>query len=68
LKAAPDLDPRLVRLSAHYLASRYADHAARWGWQDTAVWTRMTAFLRHAGMVEGKVDVRKAFTNRFLGE
>lgn len=68
LKAAPDLDPRLVRLSAQYLASRYADHAARWGWQDTAVWTRMTAFLRHAGMVEGKVDVRKAFTNRFLGE
>ncbi len=68
LKAAPDLDPTLVRLSARYLASRYADHPARWGWQDTAVWTRMTAFLHKAGMVDGHVDVDKAFTNRFLGE
>jgi ABC-type nitrate/sulfonate/bicarbonate transport system substrate-binding protein len=68
LKAAPDLDPTLVRLSARYLASRYADNPARWGRQDPAVWTRMTAFLHKAGMVDGHVDLHKAFTNRFLGE
>lgn len=68
LKAAPDLDPKLVRLSARYLASRYADNPARWGWQSKAVWRRMTSFLKRAGMVSGTVDLDKAFTNRFLGE
>jgi ABC-type nitrate/sulfonate/bicarbonate transport system substrate-binding protein len=68
MKAAPDLDRSLVTLSAHYLASRYASDPARWGWQDKAVWTRMTAFLQKAGMIDGKVDVDKAFSNKYLGE
>ncbi len=68
MKAAPDLDRNLVSLSAHYLASRYAADPATWGWQEAAVWNRFTTFLEQAKMLDGKVDVNKAFTNKFLGE
>lgn len=66
MSAAPDLDRKLVRLSAHYLASRYAADPARWGHQDRAVWVRMTDFLRKAHLIDADIDVDKAFTNRFL--
>ena len=68
MKAAPDLDRQLVTLSADYLASRYADAPAKWGWQDKAVWSRMTDFLQKSKMLDGSVDVDKAFTNKFLGD
>lgn len=67
MKAAPDLNRPLVAKSAQYLAKHYTDDPAKWGWQEKAVWSRMTRFLEKAGMVDGKVDVGKAFTNRFLG-
>lgn len=67
MQAAPDLDRSLVTKSAQYLAKHYAADPAKWGWQDKAVWTRMTGFLQKAGMLDGKVDVNKAFTNKFLG-
>ena len=68
MKAAPELDRTLVTKSADYLASHYTDNPAKWGWQDKAVWTRMTAFLQKSKVLDGKVEVDKAFTNRFLGE
>lgn len=68
LAAAPALDRTLVERSAAYLAPRYAANPARWGYQDPRVWERMTKFLTRSGMVTGKVDISKAYTNRFLGE
>jgi ABC-type nitrate/sulfonate/bicarbonate transport system substrate-binding protein len=66
LDGAPDLDPKLVRASARYLATRYADDPAAWGHQDAAVWTRFTRFLDDAGMLDGKVDPSTAWTDEYL--
>lgn len=66
MSAAPDLDRNLVRLSADYLASRYAAKPAQWGLQQKSVWSRMTKFLRQAGLIDKDIDVDDAFTNRFL--
>jgi ABC-type nitrate/sulfonate/bicarbonate transport system substrate-binding protein len=66
IDAVPELDADLVRASATYLSTRYADDPADWGRQDPKVWTRFAAFLQEAGMVDGEVDVDAAFTNDLL--
>ncbi|MEJ7582816.1 MAG: ABC transporter permease/substrate-binding protein [Acidimicrobiales bacterium] len=66
LAAVPELDADLVRRSATYLSSRYADEPDSWGRQDGAVWRRFVAFLADAGLIDDEIDVTAAFTNRFL--
>ncbi|HVX46650.1 MAG TPA: ABC transporter substrate-binding protein [Mycobacteriales bacterium] len=66
MAAAPDLDRKLVQLSAQYLAGRYSAKPADWGLQQKSVWVRMTKFLRKAGLIDKDIDVGDAFTNRFL--
>jgi len=68
LAAVPELDGDLVRRSARYLASRYAEDADAWGRQDDAVWRRFVAFLAEAGLIEDEIDIADAYTNRFLPE
>ncbi len=65
LHAAPELDHRLVGLSASYLATRYAATAAAWGHQDRLTWQRFADFLHRAGLIK-TVDVGAAYTNDFL--
>jgi hypothetical protein len=66
LKAVPELDPKLVRASAAYLAPRYADDPRTWGHQDAAVWRRFVAFLRKAGLIKTGIKVADAYTNDLL--
>ncbi|MGI8710489.1 MAG: ABC transporter substrate-binding protein [Acidimicrobiales bacterium] len=66
MAAAPDLDRDLVTRSARYLATRYADDPADWGRQRAEVWTSFARFLAKADMVDAKVDVSDAWTNRYL--
>jgi ABC-type nitrate/sulfonate/bicarbonate transport system substrate-binding protein len=66
IHAVPEVDPKLVRASARYLATRYASDPAQWGRQQKVVWTRFAAFLQHAGMIDGTFDVDPAFTNDLL--
>ena len=66
MAAAPELDRDLVTRSADYLSTRYSDDPAAWGRQERAVWTRFTAFLRTAGLIEGDFDDSAAYTNDFL--
>lgn len=66
LKAAPELDRRLVTLSARYLATRYAEDPQQWGRQEQATWQRFGDFLVGAGLVSKKVDVAKAYTDDYL--
>ena len=40
-EAVPELDPKLVALSADFLSTRYADDPARWGHQDLDIWNGM---------------------------
>lgn len=66
LKAAPELDSKLVKLSAVYYKDRYADVGRAWGLQDKEIWVAFEKFLREAKLTEKEVDVNKAFTNDFL--
>ena len=66
LAAAPELDERLVRASADYLAGQFALDAVQWGYQSDDVWTTFGDFLLEAGLIDEPVDVSKSFTNEFL--
>lgn len=66
LAQASDLDPKLVRASADYLATRYADDPKAWGRQDAAIWKGFSTFLADAGLLDQPVDVAAAWTNRYL--
>ncbi len=66
LKAAPELDKKLVDLSAVYYQGRYADKDRAWGVQDRQIWVDFEEFLRTAKLTEKKVDSTKAFTNDYL--
>jgi len=66
LDQTEDLDPELVRASAAYLSTRYADDPETWGRQDTAIWEDFSAFLLDAGLIEKPIDVEDAWTNDYL--
>ncbi len=66
LDQADDLDPELVRASAEYLSTRYADDPDAWGLQDAAIWDGFAAFLLDAGLVDAAVEVDDAWTNEYL--
>lgn len=66
LKNAPETDKQLLDLSAKYLASRYVDQGRPWGLQDEATWAGFETWLRENKVTEKKVDVSKAYTNKFL--
>jgi ABC-type nitrate/sulfonate/bicarbonate transport system substrate-binding protein len=65
-RAVPELDPKLVGLSAAYLAQHYAADPAAWGQQDAAVWDRFVAFLQRSKLVKPGFDTAAAYTNAFL--
>jgi ABC-type nitrate/sulfonate/bicarbonate transport system substrate-binding protein len=66
LEAAPELDERLVRESAEYLAGHYRAADQPWGVQDDEVWRDFTDFLRQAGILEGDFVIEDAYTNDFM--
>lgn len=66
IKAAPDLDPKLVKKSQEWLAPKYQDDAKQWGIQKKQVWENYAAWMYDNGLLEKKLDAQKAFTNEFL--
>ncbi len=66
IKAVPDLDPKLVKKSQEWLASKYQDDAPRWGEQKQKVWENYASWMFDNGLLEKKLDAKKAFTNQFL--
>lgn len=66
LKAAPELDPKLVNLSAEYLSTRYAGSPEQWGHQDQATWDRFADFLLQAGLIKKKPIASNLYTNAYL--
>ncbi|WP_102271705.1 ABC transporter substrate-binding protein [Cytobacillus massiliigabonensis] len=68
LKAAPDLDEKLVEKSQEWLAPRYQDDASRWGEQKLDVWKNYADWMFENGLLDKKLEAEKAFTNEFLPE
>jgi len=66
LKAAPELDPVLVKASQKYLAGQYQAQAPRWGEFDAGRWNGFFQFLVGTGVVKAQADSNQYFTNAFL--
>ncbi|MGE5379929.1 MAG: ABC transporter substrate-binding protein [Methylocystaceae bacterium] len=66
LKAAPELNPKIVKASQRYLAPLYQDDAVRWGEMKAVVWKRYADWLYQNGILQKPVDTGKAFTNDYL--
>lgn len=66
VKAAPDLDPKLVKKSQQWLADKYQDDAKQWGEQKFEIWKNYANWMSDHGLLEGKFDPKTAFTNDFL--
>jgi ABC-type nitrate/sulfonate/bicarbonate transport system substrate-binding protein len=66
IKAAPDLDPKLVKASQKWLSPKYQDDAPRWGEQKQVVFENYAGWMYDHKLLDKKLDASKAFTNDFL--
>ena len=66
LEHSPESDPALVRASQRWLSPRYRDDAPAWGVQDPEVWETFASWMYEKGLLERRIDTRRAFTNEFL--
>lgn len=70
LAHAPELNPDLVKQSQAWLASvdtlDRVEGRPYWGYQDRERWERFAGWMYEAGLIDGPIDVDKAFTNEFL--
>ena len=66
LKAAPELNPALVRASQRFLASQYRAEAPRWGEIDAGRWNGFIEFLVKTGVVKAQPQSSSFFTNAYL--
>ena len=68
LQYVPELDKALVLASAKFLSTRYRDDAPYWGRQKKSVWLNYQNWLFDKGLIKNKIDIDKAYTNKFLGK
>ncbi|MFP5109303.1 ABC transporter substrate-binding protein [Neobacillus sp. C211] len=66
IKAAPDLDPKLVKRSQEWLSPKYQDDAKEWGIQKQEIWENYAQWMYENKLLDKKLDAKKAFTNEFL--
>jgi len=66
LKAAPELNPALVKASQKFLATQYTAQAPRWGQFDAGRWNGFYGWMRDNGLVKDLPDAKAFFTNDFL--
>ena len=66
LAAVPELDKTLVKESQNWLSGYYIAEAPRWGEQKESVWQGYSDWLAKNGIVAAPVNVKDAFTNKFL--
>jgi len=66
LRAAPELDPALVRASQAWLSPRYQAEALRWGEQRLEVWQEYSSWMVEHGILATAIDASAAFSNDYL--
>ncbi|HEX3031055.1 MAG TPA: ABC transporter substrate-binding protein [Bacillota bacterium] len=66
VKNAPETNSQLAVESQKWLADQYQAEAPRWGEQKLGIWQGYADFLQKRGLLEGKLEAEKAFTNDFL--
>ena len=65
-KAAPELDPDLVKASQEYLADKYQADAPQWGYIDQERWDAYYAWLNEKGLTETPIEAGTGFSNEYL--
>lgn len=66
-KAAPELDPNLVKASQNYLTDKYKAEVKQWGFIDSTRWDRFYQWLYEEGLIE-KIPEGTGFSNEYLAE
>lgn len=66
LKAAPELEPTLVKASQSYITPYYGTGGALWGRMDAGRWTAFSRWLEDRGLLSTPRDPEKLFTNDYL--
>ncbi|HET7577909.1 MAG TPA: ABC transporter substrate-binding protein, partial [Bacillales bacterium] len=68
IKATPESDPKLIRASQKWMSPRYQADAKQWGIQKKEVWADFTDWMFDHKLIDKKMNVDEAFTNKFLPE
>lgn len=66
LKAAPELDEKLVIASQKYLADKYQADVDIWGYMDPERWNRFYNWLGEKGLTNPAIPENTGFTNEYL--
>ena len=66
LKAAPELDPELVKKSLEYLGPQFIADAPSWGYIDAARWNAFYSWITEKGLIEDEIPQDAGFTNEYL--
>ncbi|EEQ60103.1 ABC transporter substrate-binding protein [Clostridiales bacterium TF09-2AC] len=65
-KAAPELDPELIKASQIYLADKYQADAAQWGYISPERWNAYYDWLSRNGLTETPIEENTGFSNEYL--
>ena len=68
LKAAPELDEKLVKASQEYLSEQYIAEADGWGVIDADRWNSYYSWLNEKKLVENEIPENAGFSNEYLPE
>nr|MBP3598130.1 ABC transporter substrate-binding protein [Eubacterium sp.] len=66
VKAAPELDEKLVQESQKYLSEQYIADAAEWGVIDASRWNGFYNWLSENNLVENPLKENTGFSNEYL--
>ncbi|WP_349944170.1 ABC transporter substrate-binding protein [Lacrimispora sp. BS-2] len=66
LKAAPELDEKLVMESQKYLADQYKAEVDAWGYIDPVRWNRFYGWLNENGLSGSEIPENAGFSNDYL--
>lgn len=66
LKAAPELDEKLVMASQNYLKDQYQADASEWGVFDSDRWNAFYSWLNDNNLVDKKLEKDQGFTNDYI--
>ena len=66
LKAAPELDEKLVKASQKYLSKEYKSDVEKWGYVDPARWNAYYNWINENKLYEAEIPENTGFTNDYL--
>ncbi|MBS4749616.1 ABC transporter substrate-binding protein [Carnobacteriaceae bacterium zg-ZUI78] len=66
LKAAPELDEKLVKESQKFLSTKYIDNGHKWGYIDSKRWNAFYQWVNEQKLLEKTLENNTGFTNAFI--